>query len=206
MDEASGKAWRHRAAWPGRARGRRHAVVVHGDIVGSTGLIERAGDRYADLLLRHRELIAGAVRRRGGRFLSHAGDGTMAVFDRPAAALRAAADAQRALADEPWPEGLAVRVRMGVHAGEVTEIEGEPVGLAINHGARIMGVARAGQVVVSDAVVAALDAGDEPKPDLALADAGCHSVRDHGSPVHLLQMVAEGLTVVVPERRPLVAA
>lgn len=191
--------------------GRYHAVVVQSDIVGSTRLIERAGDGYAGLLVRHRQIIAGAVARRGGRFLSHAGDGTLAVFDGPGAALGAAADAQAALAAEPWPDGLAVRARMGVHAGEVSDIDGEPVGLVINRGARMMAAAHAGQVAVSDEVVDALGAlgagtGDRLDPGLALADAGRHDLRDHVEPVRLHQLAGEGLTVVLPGCGSLVAA
>jgi len=180
--------------------GRYHAVVVQSDIVGSTRLIERAGDRYPGLLLRHRQIIAGAVAREGGRFLSHAGDGTLAVFDRPEAAVRAAADAQAGLAAEPWPDGLVVRARMGVHAGEVSDMDGEPVGLAINRGARMMAAAHAGQVVVSDAVADALGDGT------VLADAGRHDLRDHAEPVRLHQVVGDGLTVVLPGCGSLVAA
>lgn len=186
----------------GRRIGRRarHVTVVQSDVVASTRLVAEAGPRDPDLLVRHRSLIARAVARWGGRFMSHSGDGTLATFDRPAGALAASVEAQRALAAEPWPEGLAVRVRMGVHAGDVYEVESEPFGLTINHGARIMGAAHAGQVVVTDAVVEALDdpLGTDPVADLALAEAGWHTLRDHGGPVRLRQVVGDGLTVVLP--------
>ncbi len=199
MDRATGQGFpwvTERTAVPACARS---VVIVHSDIVGSTRLIEAAGPRYPELLVRHRALVAREVTRRGGRYLAHGGDGTLAVFDDPATALRAAAAVQRTLAAEPWPDGLAVRVRIGVHAGEVTEIDGEPIGLPVNHGARIMGLAHAGQVVVTDAVVTALDAGGRANPDLALADAGRHAVRDVEGPVLLRQLVGDGLTVVVPD-------
>ena len=77
------------------------------------------------------------------------------MFDCADDAIAASVEAQRALAAERWPDGLALRVRMGVHAGEIYEIEGEPVGLAINHGARIMAAAEPGQVVVSSAAMTA---------------------------------------------------
>jgi class 3 adenylate cyclase len=106
----------------------------------------------------------------------------------------AAVDAQRALGDEPWPGGLAPRVRIGVHAGEVYDLDGEPVGLAVNLGARIMAEAVGGQVMVSDAVAQAAAGAVAPR----LADAGWHQIRNHAGPVHLHQVVADGLTVVVP--------
>jgi class 3 adenylate cyclase len=170
----------------------RSVTVVQSDIVGSTDLLREAGERYPGLLVRHRALIAEAVRRLGGRFLSHAGDGTLAVFDDANHAIAASVEAQRALAAERWPEGLAPRVRMGVHAGDVYEIDGEPVGLAIHQGARIMALAEAGQVMVS-ATAAAEASWSET---YAVADAGWHAVRDHTGPIRLHQVVADGLTVV----------
>jgi class 3 adenylate cyclase len=175
----------------------RSVAVVQSDIVASTELLRAARERYPDLLLRHRALIAGAVRRLGGRFLSHAGDGTLAVFDHADDAIAASVAAQQALAAERWPQGLAPRVRMGVHAGEVYEVAGEPVGLTIHQGARIMALARGGQVMVSGA--AAAEAAASPGDRYAVADAGWHAVRDHTGPVRLHQVVADGLTVVPAE-------
>ena len=68
------------------------------------------------------QVIGRAVRGSGGRFLSHAGDGTLAVFDCAADAISASVAAQRALSAERWPDGLSLRVRMGVHAGDIYEI------------------------------------------------------------------------------------
>jgi class 3 adenylate cyclase len=184
-----------------RTSGERRVTVLHSDIVSSTGLIEAAGPAYPGMLVRHRSLIALAVERGGGRFLVHAGDGTLAVFDRADDALVAAAEAQRALQAERWPGGLAVRVRMGVHTGDVYEVGGEPVGLAVHHGARIMAAAQPGQVVVStEAAVAARRAGEACRRSI-VRDAGWHVVRDHPAPVHLRQLVADGLTVVLPDRQ-----
>jgi class 3 adenylate cyclase len=186
-----------------RPRRPRNAVVVHTDIVGSTRLLEAAGARYPGLLMRHRALIGGAVERLGGRFLAHSGDGTLAVFDCAHDAIAASVEAQRALAVEEWPSGLSLRVRTGVHAGEIYEVDGEPVGLAINQGARIMAAAEPGQVVVSGAAVTAaapctggtVRAASVRYP---MADAGWHALRDHVGPVRLRQVVADGLTVVLP--------
>lgn len=179
---------------------RRRVAVVHSDMVASTALLEAAGARYPGLLVRHRRLIAAAVARRGGRFLSHAGDGTMAVFDRADGALLASVEAQRALGAESWPDGMVPRVRMGVHVGDIYEVDGEPVGLAIHQGARIMAAARPGQVMVSPAAAAAARGADHrPPAGVALADAGWHELRDHHSgSVRLQQVVADGVTVVPP--------
>src|SRR5690606_41802873 len=91
---------RERRAATGRRRWRR-AAVLQSDIVGSTRLLRAAGDDYPELLVRHRRLIAAAVARRRGRFLAHAGGGTMAVFDRVGHALAGAVAAQRARGAAP---------------------------------------------------------------------------------------------------------
>jgi len=185
-------------------RGPRFATVLHSDMVASTQLLEIAGPRYPRLLARHRALIAAAVTRRGGRFLAYAGDGTLAVFDRVGDALAAAVAAQRALAAEPWPDDLVPRVRMGLHTGDVYDVDGEPVGLAVNHGARVMAAAGAGQILVSPAAAAALGlVGAVLDVDgIVVADAGWHTLRDHATPVRLRQVVADGLTVTPPAPAP----
>ena len=183
----------------------RRVTVVQSDIVSSTHLLELAGAGYPRLLVRHRALIAAAVARRGGTFLAYAGDGTLAVFDHADQALRASVEAQQALAAERWPDGLALRVRMGVHEGEVYEVGGEPVGLVINQGARIMAAAQAGQIMVSPEAAGAAEVAEvagRPAADLPGAprfvDAGWHELRDHPGPVRLRQVVADGVLVVPP--------
>jgi class 3 adenylate cyclase len=189
---------------PGRARRRGHGgpprrvAVLHSDIVGSTRLVEAAGHHYPRLLVRHRRLIEAAVRRRGGRFLAYAGDGTLATFDQAEDAVVAAVEAQRALGAEPWPRGFDVRVRMGVHAGPVQEVAGEPVGLAVNLGARVMAAAEAGQVLVSTTAAAAGRTGLALAPGIAVRDAGWHVLDDHAGRVRLNQVVADGVTVTLP--------
>jgi class 3 adenylate cyclase len=185
-----------------RSRRPRNAVVVHTDIVGSTRLVEAAGDRYPAVLLRHRALIRAAVQSLGGRFLAHAGDGTLAVFDSAGDAIAASVEVQRALAAEAWPGGLDLQVRAAVHAGEIYDVDGEPMGLTVNQGARIMAAAEPGQVVLSAAAVTAASpcGGDAGATTVRypIADAGWHALRDHDRPVRLRQVVADGLTVVLP--------
>jgi class 3 adenylate cyclase len=115
--------------------------VLFSDIVGSTPLLAAGQDRYSDLLLRHRELLGMAAVRHGGTLAPREGDGCLGLFPSTTAAISAGVDGQHALAAEPWPEGLTVRVRMVVHEGDVVDADGEPVGLAVHHAART-GLAR----------------------------------------------------------------
>ena len=88
------------------------------DIEGSTRLLQRLGDRYTAVLSEHRDLMRATFARCGGQEVDTQGDAFFAAFTRAADTVACAVDAQRALARHAWPEGVAVRVRMGIHTGE----------------------------------------------------------------------------------------
>lgn len=113
------------------------------DIEGSTNLLRDLGARYRELLLEHRSLLTTAFERSGGRLLGSEGDSLFAVFPTPQDALLAAAEGQLALGETTWPDGIALKVRMGVHIGDVIVEDDEYVGLAIHQAARISNAAHA---------------------------------------------------------------
>src|SRR5436190_14398652 len=88
------------------------------DIEGSTRLLEGLGDRYGDALEAHRGMLVRAFASHGGQVVDMEGDASFAVFTSAQAAVEAAVDAQRALAEYVWPDGFPLRVRMGLHCGE----------------------------------------------------------------------------------------
>src|SRR5690242_10987302 len=89
------------------------------DVEGSTRSWERHGDVMADVIERHNALLDDAVRSCGGRVFSNMGDGIAAAFDDAARGVEAAVVAQRALKAADWTPLPELRVRMGVHRGEV---------------------------------------------------------------------------------------
>jgi predicted ATPase len=119
------------------------------DTVGSTGLWEAAPEAMRAALARHDELVREAIEAHGGYVFATGGDGFAAAFGRAHDALAAAGDAQTALAAESWPDGAVLRVRMGVHTGEVDERGGNYFGPAVNRASRIMAAGHGGQVLVS---------------------------------------------------------
>jgi class 3 adenylate cyclase len=123
------------------------ATVLFTDIVGSTELAARLGDReWRRLLERHDEVSAAEVQTSGGRMVKHTGDGLLASFDGPARAVRSAAR----LVDLEREQG--VDIRAGVHTGEC-ELRGDDIGgLAVHIGARVAAKAGAGEVLVSSTV------------------------------------------------------
>ncbi|MEQ1874053.1 MAG: NB-ARC domain-containing protein [Ilumatobacteraceae bacterium] len=167
------------------------------DIEGSTGLVQAAGPRWPDLLDRHRAIIRAAINEHSGTERGTEGDSFFVTFSNPSAAIAAATQAQRELVAEPWPNGLAVRVRMGLHLGEVDDTDEGPVGLAIHHAARIATAGHGAQIVLSDNVRTA--AGSLPT-GAAVIELGSYRVRDVGT-VPIFQLAAAGLPRDFPPLR-----
>src|SRR5688500_16985231 len=107
------------------------------DIQGSTLLLRELGERYADVLRDHGEIVRENLDREGGAEIGTEGDSFFAVFASPAAAVRAVIEIQRALARHHWPEGAQVSVRMGLHTGEGTPAGDGYIGLGVHRAARI---------------------------------------------------------------------
>jgi len=172
-------------------------VLLFSDIEGSTRLEQAVGTvTYGEIRERHRALLRAAFTARGGVEQGTEGDSFFVVFGNAAGALAAAAMAQRSMAGEPWPRGVVVRVRMGLHAGDATMTGGSLVGLAINRAARIAAVAHGGQVLASEAV--RILAGGALPDELRLVDLGSHRLRDLREPERLYQLAAAGLGETFP--------
>src|SRR4029077_11188820 len=93
-------------------------TLLFSDIEGSTRLVIRLRDRYEDLLLQHHRLLRAAFGERGGREIGTQGDAFVVAFSRAKEAVAAAVAAQRALAEQDWPDEVQVKVRIGIHTGE----------------------------------------------------------------------------------------
>lgn len=143
------------------------ATLLFTDIVDSTGRAAALGDRrWRDVLDRHNVLLHKEVERFGGRTVATTGDGIFAAFDGPRNAVRCALEATEAVGP------LGIRIRAGVHTGEV-EVRGEDLGgLTVHIGARIAALASPGQVLVSSTVRELL-AGSELRFD----DRGEHRLK-----------------------------
>ena len=88
-------------------------TFVFTDIEGSTKVLLGLRDRYAEALATHNVIVEEATTSQGGHIFGSEGDALKLVFDDARSAVAAAAQAQRALAAQAWPEGQVVRVRMG---------------------------------------------------------------------------------------------
>jgi class 3 adenylate cyclase len=120
------------------------ATVLFTDIVGSTERAAELGDtRWRAVLERHDEVTRGRVRDAGGVAVKSTGDGFLATFDGPAAAIRCAEAIREGLA------GDGIRIRAGVHTGEIERIGTDIGGLAVHLAARVCAKAGADEILVS---------------------------------------------------------
>jgi class 3 adenylate cyclase len=176
-------------------------TLVFTDIEGSTRLLQQLGDRYLKLLAEHRRLLRAAFTRHGGREVSTEGDAFFVVFTRARDAVAAAAHAQQALANHPWPEGVRLGVRVGIHTGEPTRSAGDYAGLDVHRAARICSAGHGGQVLLSE-VTQELVANELPS-GMSMRDLGEHWLKDLQQPEHLFQLVMPGLAVDYPPLKSL---
>jgi len=162
-------------------------TLLFTDIEGSTLLLRRLGDRYPELLGRHRRLLREAFEQHGGYVLDSEGDAFFVAFESATEAATGAAQAQRALAEYDWPAGNEIRVRMGLHTGELRPVEGTYVGLDVHEAARVMAAAHGGQVILTDSTRALLD------KSVRLRDLGQYVLRDIPGEQRIYQLEIDGL-------------
>jgi class 3 adenylate cyclase len=123
------------------------ATVLFTDICSSTERAAQLGDaRWRDLLERHDSLFRRALERHRGREIKRTGDGFLATFDGPARAIRCAGSIAEGVRQ------LGIEIRSGLHTGECEVMNGDVGGLAVHIGARVMGAAGPGEVLVSSTV------------------------------------------------------
>ena len=150
-----------------------------------------------------RELVRLSATQHGGAEVDWAGDGAFLAFARARDAVAAAAEIQRALADEPWPDEEALRLRMGIHTGEPDLLDEGYIGMDVVVAARICAAAHGDQIVVSRATRET--AGEEPIPGASYRPLGQHRLKDVPATAQLFQLVGPGLAEDFPPLKTLSA-
>jgi predicted ATPase/class 3 adenylate cyclase len=174
-------------------------TVLFSDIEGSTSLVRSLGERYDELLTEHFAIVRRVLDAHDGVEVRTEGDAVFAVFADAAAALKAATEAQRQLQAHAWPADGRIKVRMGLHTGDVRVRAGDYVGLAVHQAARIVTVAHGEQILCSSATA------DSARGSLAsgvqLVELGAFQVRDFDGPERVFQVTAAGLVDEFPAIR-----
>jgi predicted ATPase/class 3 adenylate cyclase len=168
------------------------------DIEGSTALLQRLGDEYAEVLLTHRELLRSAFSSYGGHEVGTEGDAVFVAFSGAGDAVACAVAAQHALLRHDWKHGEAVRVRMGIHTGEPVLMDDDYIGIDVHRTARICGAAHGGQIVISESTHRFLG---RVAQRIDFRDLGEHRLKDLDRAEHLIQVVADDLPTDFPPLR-----
>jgi signal transduction histidine kinase len=161
------------------------------DVEGSTRILKQLGERYADALAEHQRILRKAFEEHGGHEIDSQGDSFFVAFRRAKDAVAAAVACQRRLSTYAWPEGVELRVRMGIHTGEPIAAGERYVGMGVHRAARISSAGHGGQVLVSQTTRELLR--DDPLPGVELRDLGEHQLKDLDESERLYQLAATGL-------------
>ena len=171
-------------------------TLLFTDIEGSTCLLQQMGEQYAHLLADCRRLLRAAFHQCNGYEVDSQGDAFFVAFAYATDAVSAAVTVQRALASHGWPEGVTVRVRMGLHTGEPQLCSEGYVGLDVHYAARIMKAGHGGQVLLSQTT---RDLVEHDLPEgVSLQSLGEHRLKDVERHGHLFQLDIAGLPAGFP--------
>ncbi len=171
-------------------------AFLFADLEGSTGLVRSLGPVYRDLLHRYHTIVLAATSASEGDVEATEGDGIFCVFPTPVDAVDAAVTIQTEMAGEPWPNGLTVRCRIGIHVGEATSTSEGLVGIDVHRGARIGASAQGGQILLS-APAAHLVAHHAAGQGWSIVDVGSFMLDGMGDSERIARLDTPGLPVVV---------
>jgi predicted ATPase/class 3 adenylate cyclase len=172
---------------PGRALPDGDLTMLFTDIEGSTQLLHELGDLYGDVLAEHHRVLREVWPAHGGMEIHADGDAFLVAFREARAAVRAASAAQSALASNLWPHDGEVRVRMGLHTGNVRIRHDDFWGIDVHYAARLCSAAHGGQVLLSATTRALVG-------DVAAEDLGEHALKDFPAARKLYHLSLPGRT------------
>jgi class 3 adenylate cyclase len=160
---------------------RKWVTVMFTDIANSTGLTEDLGDdEWSRLLSAHRDLVRSLFVAHGGDVVGTQGDGCLGRFPTPAEAVLCAVNVQREIAQTREDTSFPIQVRIGIHAGEAVEDDGDLVGRVVNVAARVTAETKPGEILVTEPVA------DYLGGQLSFEDRGLKELRGLSQPRHVL--------------------
>jgi len=187
-----------RAARDLAMRPTRTVTFLFSDIEGSTQhLSELGAERYGAVLDQHRALLRDAFSRHQGHDFGGAGDSMFVAFGSAQHALRAAFDAQVALASHTWLHSRPVRVRMGLHTAEAMSVADDYVGIGVHRASRICDAGHGGQILLSHTTHSLV----AESPEFATRDLGEHELKGLPEPERLFQLLHPRLPADFPALR-----
>ena len=167
-------------------------TFLFSDVEGSTALLKRLGDRYDEVLSEHRRLMRERFTEHGGVEIDTQGDAFFFAFARARDAVTAAVEAQRAHAEQEWPDGVAVLVRMGLHTGEPLVGSEGYLGLDVVRAARLCTAGSGGHVLLSETTRALV--GSSLPEGVSVFPLGERRLKDIDEPERIFELEIVGAT------------
>lgn len=176
-------------------------TLLFSEIEGSMPSREAEADRLTESLERYKLVLGEEAARGRGVITMSDGNSVVVAFTNASQAIKCAVGVQRRLAQEDWQTNEPIKVRIGIHSGEMEPRGNEYVGPAVNLAARVMQSGHGDQILVSGAVANLIGPG--LAEDYPLRRLGRFELRGIDNPVELHQVLADGLVSHFP---PLLAA
>jgi predicted ATPase/class 3 adenylate cyclase len=180
---------------------RGNVTFLFTDIERSSQLWEMHPQTMGRALAQHDDLVRTAVLEHNGYIFKTAGDAFCVAFGSAMNAVRAAADAQHALASAAWEDTGPLRVRMALHSGEAEHRDGDYFGQTLNRVARVLSAGHGGQTLLSR--VTAERVREKLPRGISLRDLGERRLKDLSKPERIFQLVAPDLPAEFPPLRSL---
>lgn len=170
---------------------RRLAVILAADVVGYSALLQRAEEAtYAEFERLKRELLAPSLSRHEGRLIKTTGDGALAEFASPLAAIRCAVEIQNHLASG----GSVLKLRVGLNLGDViVGPDGDLYGDGITIAVRLEGITDPGGILISEKVYSEV----EGKLNVGFEDRGQQQLKNISRPVRVYAVCAGAQSVPI---------
>ncbi|HXJ59935.1 MAG TPA: adenylate/guanylate cyclase domain-containing protein [Verrucomicrobiae bacterium] len=169
---------------------RKLAAIMFTDMVGYSALSQRNEALALELLEEHRGVLRGLFPKHQGTEIKTTGDGFLVEFASALAAVRCAVEIQRALAErnQAQPAERQVRIRIGIHLGDVVRSAGDVHGDGVNIAARIEPLAEPGGICISNSVYDQI----ENKVEHALVRLSRPELKNIQASVQVYRLVLDG--------------
>ena len=165
-------------------------TFVFSDVEGSTALLKQLGERFDEVLSAHRRLMREGFAAHGGVEIDTQGDAFFFAFSRARDAVTAAVEAQRAHTAHEWPDGVDVRVRMGLHTGEPALGSEGYLGLDVVRAARLCTAGSGGHVLLSETTRALV--GSSLPDGVSIFPLGERRLKDIDEPERVFELEIDG--------------
>jgi class 3 adenylate cyclase len=175
-------------------------TFVFTDIEGSTELLKQLGERYGEVLSEHRRLVRETLAAANGTEIDSQGDAFFFAFPRARDAVAGAVQVQREHVAHEWPDGVQVRVRIGLHTGEPSVGEEGYLGLDVVRAARICTAGAGGHVLLSETTRALV--GSSLPDGVSVFPLGERRLKGLDEPERVYELEIDGATAPRPVQKP----